>query len=110
MPGLSTFMDNSHKLHVDFSKRSDKPHVAVVKTNQGTTGNLLLDKYGEDYMAAVEQLMTWENGLSEGTDDSLLLVGVGTLETLGYTHATFLGMNEIPLPKYLSECAGPRPK
>ena len=102
--------ENPDKSHVNFPKKSDNPHVAVIKTNQESTGNLLIDRYGEDYIAAVKKLMTWENDLSGETDDSLLLVGVGNLKTLGYTHATFLGMNEIPLPEYLSECAGPRPE
>ena len=93
--------DDPDRPHVRFPKRSDKPHIAIVKTNQASTGNLLIDPYGEDYMAAVKQLMAWENGLSDELDESLLLVGVGDLKTLDYTHATFLGTTDIPLPEYL---------
>ena len=102
--------EDPDKSHGGFAERSAKPHVAVVKTNRETTGNPSINRYGEDYMAAVRQLMAWENSLSEGIADSLLLVGVGNLKTLGYTHAAFLGMTDIPLPRYLSECAGPRPE
>ena len=93
--------DDPDRPHVRFPERSDRPHVAIVKTNRASTGNLLLDPYGENYMAAVKQLMAWENSLSDELDESLLLVGVGDIKTLDYTHATFLGTSDIPLPEYL---------
>ena len=83
------------------SHKSQTSHVAVVRTNRKTSGNHRIDPYGEDFYGAVRQLMAWEDDISDGLEESLLLVGVGNLSTLGWTHSTFLGMDRVPLPDYL---------
>lgn len=73
--------------------------IAVVRQRRAGEGPVV-DPFGHDYDRAIAQLVTWENADAEGTTDTLLLVGVGGTRVLGYTHAVFLGLQQIPLPEW----------
>jgi ppGpp synthetase/RelA/SpoT-type nucleotidyltranferase len=85
----------------EFSVQSDSRDLLVVRMPKGSSPIHL--KFGREYRQATAQLLRWESDPGGGATETLLLLGIGNLSNLARTHATFLGMRDVPLPRWMHD-------
>ena len=91
--------ENSRTQQRELGISSDVPIVSVVRVPK--TGKPLIQSFKSDYGRAAQQLIGWEEDLSGGDSESLLLVSKGSIKSLNVTHAVFLGLEEVPLADWM---------
>lgn len=91
--------ENTHSQQRPLGITTDVPRVAVVRVPR--QGRPLPQFFEEDYGKAARQLIAWEEDLSGGDSESLLLVSKGSVNALNVTHAVFLGLQEVPLADWM---------
>lgn len=89
---------NKNVSQTDLPAVTDSKKIVVVRINKD--GQLQTLSFEQRYSSAFKQLIHWEEDLSDGRVETLLLVGVGGGKLLGWTHASFLGKTTIPLPTW----------
>ena len=98
---LAREQEQPEELQEAFSEVGQTRDLLLVRVRAGR--QLAMLPFGTQYDRAVLQMLAWEEDLNDGPTETLLLLGVGNLKSLGRTHATFLGMTSIPLPDWMPQ-------
>jgi ppGpp synthetase/RelA/SpoT-type nucleotidyltranferase len=93
--------EQPEELQETFSEVGQARDLLLVRMRAGRQIAML--PFGTHYDRAVLHMLAWEEDLNDGPTETLLLLGVGNLKSLGRTHATFLGMTSIPLPDWMPQ-------